>query len=303
MKKYDYILIDTMMICYRSWFSLSTLNIKMDGETHGVAIPVGLVKTIMHLAEMFAHEETKIVMCLDSKTKDLHRKRIFPAYKEKRKDQYTKEQMEDLFSQVKMAMKIVSILPVHQCGRFGYESDDVMFTLAKRYGENGKVLIVSSDKDMYQCLNRNVRMLVNRETTVMTRKRLQEEKGFTPKQFLAMQCLMGDPADCIPGIKGIGLAKALDTVKAYPDIVKDVKLNRVIMEKVPTSARNKFRKDHSKTVQLTEKLVKLCFIPGLGLKKGSGDKEGVMELLTQISAHTLSMEVEKSKWLQAKWTS
>ena len=301
MKKYDYILIDTMMLCYRAWFSLGSLNIKVDGETHGTAIPVGLMKSILYLAEKYANDDTKIILCLDSKTKDLHRKRIYPGYKAKRKEQYTKEQMKDLFDQVKLAMKMVSLLPIYQSGRFGFESDDVMFSLAKRYKSKGDVLIVSSDKDLYQSLDKRVFMLVNREQTVMTRKRLKKEKGFTPKEFLTMQCLMGDPADCIPGIKGIGEKTALAIVKAYPDILEDIFSHSVDLDRLPGLARNKFNKDMFDTVDLTKMLVGMTFIRNLALKPGSGDKKEIMELLDELKAFSLSLEVDKNKWLASKW--
>lgn len=90
------------------------------------------------------------------------------------------------------------------------EADDVIATLvttARRQVPERHVRIMSGDRDFYQLVDDQVRAL----NTVMKRGRrhigpaeVVERYGVTPDQWPDFCALKGDPADNIPGVKGIG---------------------------------------------------------------------------------------------------
>ena len=92
----------------------------------------------------------------------------------------------------------------------GYEADDIVATACRQLvGAGHQCTIVSADKDLYQCLVDGSVDLINPATTpgndpLWTAARFTLEKGLLPCQVPLYLALMGDTADNIPGIKGIG---------------------------------------------------------------------------------------------------
>lgn len=98
----------------------------------------------------------------------------------------------------------------------GYEADDVIGTLTLEAVARGdEVHIVSVDKDFAQLITPTVRMIdtfqdVNYDPDLVHRK-----WGVTPDQFIDFLALMGDTADNIPGVPGIGKKTAATLLKQY----------------------------------------------------------------------------------------
>ncbi len=94
------------------------------------------------------------------------------------------------------------------------EADDVIATLVATTREQNpdrRVWIMSGDRDFYQVVSEQVLAL----NTVMERGRrhigpaeVVERYGVTPEQWPDFCALKGDPADNIPGVKGVGAATA-----------------------------------------------------------------------------------------------
>ena len=105
----------------------------------------------------------------------------------------------------------------------GYEGDDLIGTLSRLGEEQGlSVSIFTGDKDAFQ--------LVSKQTTVYrtvkgvtqldvyTPETIQEKYGLVPDQIRDFLGLMGDSADNIPGIKGVGEKTALKLLHEYGTI-------------------------------------------------------------------------------------
>ncbi|MFD8497775.1 5'-3' exonuclease H3TH domain-containing protein [Amycolatopsis sp. NPDC059657] len=94
------------------------------------------------------------------------------------------------------------------------EADDVIASLVattRQQTPNRQVWIMSGDRDFYQLVGPRTRVL----NTVMKRGKrhigpdeVYERFGVTPAQWPDFCALKGDPADNIPGIKGVGLGTA-----------------------------------------------------------------------------------------------
>ncbi len=87
----------------------------------------------------------------------------------------------------------------------GYEADDVIGTLTKQAVEAGhEVRIVSGDKDFAQLIGPDVRMLDTLRDIVYDVEVVKKKWGVSPETFIDHLALLGDTADNIPGVPGIG---------------------------------------------------------------------------------------------------
>jgi DNA polymerase-1 len=101
----------------------------------------------------------------------------------------------------------------------GFEADDVIGTLATEAAKRGdEVQIISGDKDFAQLITPTVRMIdtfrdINYDPDLVYRK-----WGVTPSQFVDFLALMGDKADNIPGVPGIGQKTAASLLSKYDSL-------------------------------------------------------------------------------------
>ncbi len=114
----------------------------------------------------------------------------------------------------------------------GYEADDVIATLARRgAAHNCRALIATSDKDLCQLVSPQIAILRSslQESEVLDEAAVREKFGVTPAQIVDYLILVGDSADNVPGVPGIGPKTAqvllneygtLDNVYAHVDALK-----------------------------------------------------------------------------------
>jgi len=81
----------------------------------------------------------------------------------------------------------------------GYEADDLLASFAKRFKFN-KVLIVTSDKDLLQCVKENVHIFQpkGKYERIVTLDIFRKEFEFEPDNFSNYLALIGDKGDNIP---------------------------------------------------------------------------------------------------------
>ena len=103
-----------------------------------------------------------------------------------------------------------------------YEADDIIGTYSKIISNDDKYegLIVSSDKDLLQLINKNntVKLLKSHDYIMMDENEFMNTYGLTPDKMIDLKGLMGDSSDNIPGVKGIGEKTALKLLQKYDSI-------------------------------------------------------------------------------------
>lgn len=105
----------------------------------------------------------------------------------------------------------------------GFEADDLIGTLSNFAAEKGiEVYIVTGDKDALQLAADNIKVVINKkgmtEKEIYDKKRMEEEFGITPKQFIDVKGLMGDKSDNIPGVPGVGEKTAFKLIVEYGSV-------------------------------------------------------------------------------------
>lgn len=111
------------------------------------------------------------------------RRKIYPAYKEKRN-----KPGNDFFESQKLFQKILEFSAATQVKVDGYEGDDVVAAIATRYRDYCDISISSNDGDLWQL------------GLPMDREKFPEE----PHRVALYKTMVGDPSDNIGGAKGFG---------------------------------------------------------------------------------------------------
>ena len=134
------------------------------------------------------------------------RHEIYQAYKGTRKPM-----PEELREQVPVMKEVLSAMGICLVEKAGYEADDILGTLAKRAEKDGmEVSLVSGDRDLLQIATDHIKIRIPKtkggKTEIEDYYAEDVEKRYqvTPGQFIDLKALMGDSADNIPGIPGVG---------------------------------------------------------------------------------------------------
>ena len=147
------------------------------------------------------------------------RSQLFPEYKKNRD-----APPEDLMPQVDRAIEMLTAIGVPVIGCEGFEADDVLATLASSYSEahpDVRVRIISKDKDLKQLLGLGIpptQMYDVHTDILITDQDLMDELGIRPDQVIDLLTLMGDTADNIPGVPGIGIKTAAKLLVEYGNL-------------------------------------------------------------------------------------
>lgn len=204
--------IDTFGFFFRSFYALPQHLKNKDGFPTGLL--TGFTNFITTLDK--EHDSDYIVFAIDTKGPTF-RNEIDPNYKAHRTPPPP-----ELSMQLPIAIEWIDKMGYKTLGKTGFEADDMIATvthLAKAKGYT--VRVVSHDKDLYQLIDDGkvtVIDAVKRKT--MDGDACYEKYGVTPAQFIDYQSILGDSADNVPGVKGIGKVGAEKLLKEYGTLDK-----------------------------------------------------------------------------------
>ena len=155
-----------------------------------------------------------LAMTLDVSDKTVFRVDLDPQYKANRQ-----ASPEDIGPQIKRIVSILQAMKIPILRRQGFEADDVIATLCRRFADNDlDIIIVSKDKDLDQLLGDRVRMYDPGKDRDIDVSAMIEAKGYGPDRAVEAQMLMGDSTDNIKGVLGVGPKKAAQLLQKYGNI-------------------------------------------------------------------------------------
>ena len=206
-------LIDAYALIYRSYYAFIK-SPRINSKGLNTSAVMGFCNT---LNEVLTKEKpTHIGVAFDhGKT---FRHDAFPEYKAQREE--TPEDIKlsvPLIKQVLEAMRI----PILQVD--GFEADDIIGTIATRFGADGiDTFMLTPDKDYGQLIGPNVFMYRPRHGggyEILGEKEVGEKYGIpTPAQVIDLLALMGDSADNFPGCPGVGEKTAAKLINQFGSI-------------------------------------------------------------------------------------
>lgn len=200
------LLIDGNSIINRAFFALPPLSNREGVPTQGV---FGF--TTMLLKAISDYRPKYIAVAFDLKAPTFRHK-MYEGYKATRK-----KMPDELAVQLPILKEQLRLMNIHIAEKEGYEADDVIGTLSKRFGI--PTYIVTGDRDSFQLIDENTRVILTKrgitETLVLDTETLKSEYGLTPGQVVDYKALAGDTSDNIPGVPGVGEKTATALIGDY----------------------------------------------------------------------------------------
>lgn len=220
-RKNHLVLVDGMSFVFRAYYGWNARG-SGEGLTNAAgedtSVLYSYANTICSLLEL---GPTHLAVCMDAKGKTF-RHEMFTEYKANRPPTPA-----GLIETIPKVEQLVRDMGVPLLRLSGLEADDIIGTLTRRAVDaDFRVSICSPDKDFYQLLGRDVRMLKPSKTNkgdpfapfTVDDFRDMYDGILEPKQFVDFLALVGDSSDNIPGVEGVGPKTALALLDAYGDV-------------------------------------------------------------------------------------
>ncbi|NVP17364.1 hypothetical protein HUU51_01475 [Candidatus Gracilibacteria bacterium] len=196
-------LIDGNSFIYRMFFALPEFATK-DGT---------VVNALFGMAKFFVStlvkENPDYLIFVKDAPGDNFRNHLYSEYKA------TRDRMPDnLRSQMSLIEEMIEKLGVETIEISGYEADDVIGTLAKKFDGNKdfEIDILTGDKDLYSLVSENIKIYDTMKKQKFGPVEAKQKFGVESKLIIDYLSIVGDKADNIPGIDGFGPAKAVDLI-------------------------------------------------------------------------------------------
>ena len=199
------ILLDSNSLINRAFYALPPLENKKGVFTNAI---FGYLSMLARL--IVDHNPTHVCAVFDLKA---------PTFRHKQYDQYkaTRKPMpSELASQMPILKELLRELGVTICEKEGYEADDIIGTIAKKY--DVETIIVSGDRDVLQLVDENT-IVFNTKRGVTDIKIYDleslKEENLTPYKVIEYKALAGDTSDNIPGCPSVGEKTAFNLLDTY----------------------------------------------------------------------------------------
>ena len=205
------LLIDANSLIHRAFHALPPLT-SPNGSPAGA-----LYGLSMMLLKVLAQHKPEYVAAAFDRPEPTFRKKEFDAYKAHRP-----KTPDELIEQLKEAHALFSAFGISSFEKPGFEADDIIGTMAKKFGyKNGvRVVILTGDMDTLQLVEdpfievETPKKGVS-ETVLYDEKGVKNRYGIPPKLLTDYKGLVGDTSDNIPGVRGIGPKTAERLLNKY----------------------------------------------------------------------------------------
>ena len=233
------VLIDGHSILNRAFYGVPDLTNSKGQHTNAV---YGFLNIMFKILE---EEKTDYLVVAFDVKQPTFRHKMYEAYKGTRKPM-----PEELREQVPMIKEVLTAMNIFIVELPGYEADDILGTLAVKGEQAGlEVSLVSGDRDLLQLASEKIKIRIpktKRGTTEIEDYHTEdviEKYGITPKQIIDLKGLMGDTADNIPGVPGIGEKTAVKILTQFQSVEGALEH---IEEVMPNKARQNLKEFEEK---------------------------------------------------------
>jgi 5'-3' exonuclease len=205
--------VDAPALLYRAFHALPDSITDADGRP--VNALLGSVNQIMWCVERY--DPRAVALCFGAEGA-VYRIEAYPDYHAKRP-----EMPEGLADQWARAPDLYGALGWSVLDADDLEADDLLGSLATvESAAGGRTLILTGDRDMFQCASADVTVLMQRTggdgPEEVGPDGVREKYGIDPAQVPDFIALRGDPSDGLPGAKGIGAKTAADLLQRKGDL-------------------------------------------------------------------------------------
>ncbi|MGB9769551.1 MAG: DNA polymerase I [Caldisericum sp.] len=212
------ILVDGSSIIFRAYFALPKFSTSTGIPTSAV---YGFLRMLLRILK---DEKPNYLAVAFDKKAPTFRHIEYKEYKSQRP-----KMPDELSLQFDVLKEVLIALNIRYFELDGFEADDIIATFVEKLkGTDLEILILSSDFDLAQLIQKNVKLLVTRKGVtkieVYDEEKFIKEFGFEPVHLVDYKALLGDVSDNIEGVKGIGektASKLISEFKSVENIIKN----------------------------------------------------------------------------------
>lgn len=238
------LLVDGHNLLFQMFFGMPSKIIGAGGQAiQGVIGFVGAINRILD-----TYQPTHLCVIFDGES-SCTRKEILKDYKANRPDWSSVADDENPFTQLPYIYDALDYMGVRHAETTECETDDVIAAYALKYGKDCEVIISSFDSDYFQLIDENVKVLRYRgdSSVLCDEKYILDKYGISPLNYLDYKCLVGDTADNVKGVKGVGPKTAAKLINTYGNLesiieraseIESERLRLAILDSVEILKRN-----------------------------------------------------------------
>ncbi|GAA1541311.1 DNA polymerase I [Brevibacterium picturae] len=277
------LLIDGHSLAYRAFHALPVENFATSTGQSTNAI-YGFISMLINVLRDESPSHVAVAFDLGRQTFRLEEYAEYKAGRAKTPPEFHPQI--DLIKDIVVAMGIAVVT------KEGFEADDALATMARMGTEAGaRVEVMSGDKDSFQLSNETVTILYPKrgvsDLNRMTPAAIEEKYAVTPANYRGLAALVGEKADNLPGVPGVGDKTAAKWLATYGDLPGVLENAESIKGKVGEKLR-----DHIPEVERNFKLNRLLDDVDLDLnyedlKWGAGDPSELSSLFDQLEFQAL----------------
>ena len=235
-------IIDGNNLLFQMFYGLPKVVEKKSGRPiHGT---IGFISFV--IKEIKVTGATRALVVFD-KDGAIDRIREFPQYKAQREDDWDNMEEDQVpFSQEEDIRKALDYMEIKYVYSEGSEADDLIYSVSEEAKKKAEVVISSFDSDFFQLIDDRVSVLRFRgkSSVLWNKEKFYGEFNFSPSSYVLYKAILGDSADNIPGVSGIGKKRAGVIVRHYEehkrvdDAPLSDRLRRSLMDNWDTVERN-----------------------------------------------------------------
>lgn len=204
------VIIDGSSLLFRAYYAVPQI-LSHDGQPVGAIY--GFIQSLKFVLRRLLSKthESFLTIALDVGGGQNFRYSIYEAYKQNRR-----AAPDDLIFQLQLIKPMLESFGIKYVYDRYSEADDVIGAYARHASENGyEVIIVTGDKDLMQLISDNIIFFDIIKKRFCTEKDVYDKFGVRPDQICDYLAIVGDKADNIPGIRGVGNKLASDLLKKF----------------------------------------------------------------------------------------
>jgi 5'-3' exonuclease len=204
------VVVDAPLLLYRSFFGVPDSIRGVDD--HPVNALLGSANTLLRAAAETSPRA--IVICFGAEQAP-YRVELYSGYHADRPPM-----PEELAWQFAQAPALFAGFGWHVDDSTEFEADDLLGSHAQvEAAAGGQTLILTGDRDMYQCVNENTHVLYLKQGSAgfenVDPPEVQRRYGIPPALVPDFIALRGDPSDGLPGAPGIGEKTAAELLRRH----------------------------------------------------------------------------------------
>ena len=203
--------VDAPSLMYRAFFALpKSITGTADRPVNAL---LGMANLVLQVVD--AQQPRATVLCWGAEAA-VYRKQLFPPYHAARPPM-----PDELQWQWEVAPQLFDAFGWPSIDGGDLEADDVLGALAlAEVGAGGSALLYTGDRDMFQCVGEQVRVLFPAKggPDDLGPAEVRGRYGVEPAQVPDLIALRGDPSDGLPGAKGIGEKGAALLLQRFGDL-------------------------------------------------------------------------------------